>query len=725
MSHELRRRKPLCTQFKELEPMNPFQYSSSIKEFFSTDENAIMGFLAQNNSFDSKRTTINSWKEEIETLKIALKDYQSEDGFVTFEYTIPRVEGRIDCIIGLRGILFVLEFKTGDAQDVNADKSQLLQYVTDLKNFHFESYDIPIAPMWVMPDAEVPSADVIQPTSNECIFGIMTVSNATISEVMKEVLATNYANKIAIDANNWLHSPYCPTSNIIEAARKLYSNHKVEDINRSDARGEDLVRTTNKLISLINQAKERNEKYLCMVTGVPGAGKTLIGLSVATLYQNDEHTNRSVYLSGNRPLVMVLQEALARDAYNRKKNELEKELTTIKDEKEKKAYKQSHRVIKSEIRSRIKQFIQPVPNWRKEYLKGIRVSGSSKHISLIKDSTYQYAGEGEFYIPYDHVSIYDEAQRAWEAKENASYVRKKEKHLPDFPEWSEPRFLISCMDRHTDWAVYICLIGNGQDINHGEAGAAEWIRSIKHFDNWQTFAPSDILNEEEVKKEVEGLRITYLDQLHLSTDLRSIRAENLAIFVDAILGMQVKTAQSILPELDRYPIRLTRDLQKAKQWVKKNARPNERYGALASSKGQRLKPDALVLLPANSSEAEVTHWFLGEKDDVNSSYYMEDVATEFQVQGLEIDWAVVAWDADFRYSDKGWKHYQFRGSKWMNINQDEIRRYQINAYRVILTRARRGMVIYVPEGSDEDHTRKREYYHSTYNYFKHIGIKEI
>ena len=705
--------------------MNPFQYSSSIKEFFSTDENAIMGFLAQNNSFDSKRTTINSWKEEIETLKIALKDYQSEDGFVTFEYTIPRVEGRIDCIIGLRGILFVLEFKTGDAQDINADKSQLLQYVTDLKNFHFESYDIPIAPMWVMPDAEVPSADVIQPTSNECIFGIMTVSNATISEVMKEVLATDYANKIAIDANNWLHSPYCPTSNIIEAARKLYSNHKVEEINRSDARGEDLVRTTNTLINLINQAKERHEKYLCMVTGVPGAGKTLIGLSVATLYQNEEHANRSVYLSGNRPLVMVLQEALARDAYNRKKNELEKELTTIKDKNEKKVYKQSHKVIMSEIRSRIKQFIQPVPNWRKEYLKGIRVSGSGEHVSLIKDTTYQYTGEGEFYIPYDHVSIYDEAQRAWEAKENASYVRKKEKHLPNFPEWSEPRFLISCMDRHLDWAVYICLIGNGQDINHGEAGTAEWIRSIKHFDNWRTFAPSDILNEEEVKKEAEGLRITYLDQLHLSTDLRSIRAENLAIFVDAILGMQVKTAQSILPELNRYPIRLTRDLKKAKQWVKENARPNERYGALASSKGQRLKPDALVLLPANSSETEVTRWFLGEKSDVNSSYYMEDVATEFQVQGLEIDWAVVAWDADFRYTDKGWKQYQFRGSKWTNIKQDEIRRYQINAYRVILTRARRGMVIYVPEGSDEDHTRKREYYHSTYNYFKHIGIKEI
>lgn len=705
--------------------MDPYQYTSSIHEFFATDEDSIIGVLTQTNDFDSRRTTVVSWKEEINTLKTVLKEYQDEDGFVAFEYTIPRVGGRIDCIIGLRGILFVLEFKTGDAQDINADKEQLIQYVTDLKNYHFESYDIPIAPMWVVPNADASVARVMRPTTNENIFGLMSVSDSTISAVFKKVLNSEFANKIRIDANNWLHSPYCPTSNIVEAARKLYANHKVEDINRSDARGEDLVRTTNTIINLINQAKARSEKYLCMVTGVPGAGKTLIGLSVATLHQNEEQSNRSVYLSGNRPLVMVLQEALARDASCRGKEELERKLVSIEDENERKLYKKNHKVLKTDIRSRIKQFIQPVPSWRKEYLKGILVSGKGDEVSFVKDLKYKYKGEGEYYVPYDHVSIYDEAQRAWEAKENAAYVRKKEKHLTNFPEWSEPRFLISCMDRHPDWAVYICLIGNGQDINHGEAGTAEWIRSIKHFDNWQTFAPSDILNDKEVAEEAKGLKINYLDHLHLSTDLRSIRAENLSALVDAILSIQVETAQNILTELDRYPIRITRDLKKAKQWVKDNARPNERYGALASSKGQRLKPEALVLLPANSSESQVVPWFLGDKKNVNSSYYMEDVATEFQVQGLEIDWAVVAWDADFRYSRDGWKQYQFRGSKWTNINKDEIRRYQINAYRVILTRARRGMVIYIPEGNNEDHTRKCEFYNCTYNYFKEIGIKEI
>lgn len=705
--------------------MDPYQYSSEIKNLFSEDENAIIGVLTQDNDFDTKRTTVESWKEEIHTLKIALSDYSTEDGFVAFEYTIPRIGGRIDCVVGLRGILFVLEFKTGDTPDVNADKEQLIQYVTDLKNFHFESYDIPIVPMWVLPGADVPVANVMRPKTNENIFGLLTVSDSTISEAIRKILVSEYADKIEINANNWLHSPYCPTSNIIEAARKLYANHNVEDINRSDARGEDLVRTTETLIGLINQARDRNEKYLCLVTGVPGAGKTLIGLSVATLHQDDEHTNRSVYLSGNRPLVMVLREALARDARDRKKKELEEKLATIDDKQERNDFKRANRIVMPDIRSEIKQFIQPVPEWRKEYLKGILVSGKGDETFLVKDLNYKYEGKGEFYIPYDHVSIYDEAQRAWEAKENSFYVRKKEKHLSSFPEWSEPRFLISCMDRHPDWAVYICLIGNGQDINHGEAGTVEWIRSIKHFDNWQTFAPSDILNDKEVENEAKNIDINYIDHLHLRVDLRSIRAEKLSVFVDSILNMDVNAARGVLSVLERYPIRLTRDLKKAKEWVKMNSRPNERYGVLASSKGQRLKPDALVLLPANSSESEVIPWFLGDKTNVNSSFYMEDVATEFQVQGLEIDWAVVAWDADFRYSESGWKQYQFHGSKWMNIKKEETLRYQINAYRVILTRARRGMVIYVPEGNDEDHTRKCEFYDSTYNFFKQIGVEEL
>lgn len=686
-----------------------------------------MHMLTENNEFSSiRRTTMDSWHEEVRTIRKALSEYKEENGFVAFEYTIPRVGGRIDCIIGLRGILFVLEFKTGEEQNADADKEQLEQYVIDLKNFHFESYDIPIAPIWVVPHAELAPVKVRKPSNKQLLFEMATVCDTSIEDCFKQILSKDISRE-QIDMNNWLYSPYCPTSNIVDAARKLYANNKVEDINRSDAKGEDLIRTTKTLLDLIDKAKANREKYLCLVTGVPGAGKTLIGLSVATKHKEDESSknkdNRSVYLSGNRPLVMVLQEALARDAYERAEEQIKEKL----GRKPKRTELKEAGITRPEIKSKIKQFIQPVPSWRKEYLKGIRVSGSGDHMSLIKDANYAYRGSGDFYVPYDHVSIYDEAQRAWEANENASYVRKKEAHLKDFPNWSEPRFLISCMDRHEDWAVYICLIGNGQDINHGEAGTVEWIRSIKCFPNWKTYAPEDIKNEQAVADALDGVNIEYLPGLHLNTDLRSIRAENLAQFVDDLLTFKKENATQLLENLKRYPICITRDINTAKAWVKEHARENERYGALASSKGQRLKPDALTLLPPNSSESEVTHWFLGDNKDVNSSFYMEEVATEFQVQGLELDWALVAWDADMRYdtSSSTWKQYSFRGSKWMNINDEKIRKYQINAYRVILTRARRGMVIYVPKGSPDDHTRSPKFYDGTYQYFKQLGIQEI
>ena len=671
---------------------------------------------------------MDSWHEEVRTIRIALEKYRDENGFVAFEYTIPRVGGRIDCVIGLKGVLFVLEFKTGEEQNPDSDKEQLEQYVTDLKNFHFESYDIPIAPIWVVPNAALEPCHISKPKTNKQIFSTSTVCNNTIYDCMHKILSKDLGPLESIDMNNWLYSPYCPTTNIVDAAKKLYANHKVEEINRSDAKGEDLTRTTNTLLKLIEQARNRNERYLCLVTGVPGAGKTLIGLSVATMYQTEDELkngkeNRSVYLSGNRPLVMVLQEALARDAYSREYLRLK----YLLGRKPKLSELKEKGITKTEVRSRIKQFIQLVPAWRKEYLKGILVDNSGKETKLIKDHNYQYTGKGDFYIPYDHVSIYDEAQRAWDDRENASYIRKKEKNLKNFPEWSEPRFLISCMDRHQDWAVYICLIGNGQDINHGEAGTAEWIRSIKEFSNWKTFAPKDIMDDPEVAKALPDINIEYLEGLHLSTDLRSIRAENLAQFVDDLLNFRKEHATELLKELHRYPIRITRDINKAKAWVKEHAREDERYGALASSKGQRLKPDALTLLPPNSSEVEVTHWFLGDNKDVKSSYYMEEVATEFQVQGLELDWAIVAWDADMRADIKtsAWKQYSFRGSKWMNINNEKIRSYQINAYRVILTRARRGMVIYVPNGAIDDHTRNPKFYDGTYEYLKELGIQEI
>jgi len=269
--------------------MNAFQYADTISDFFSKSEDEIVYVLTENNDFSStKRTTIESWHTQVRTIRIALENYKNEDGFIAFEYTIPRVGGRIDCVIGLKGILFVLEFKTGEVQNVDVDKAQLESYVNDLKNFHFESYDIPIAPLWVLPQATLSPCKISRPKTNQRLFSIQTVCNNTISDCINKILSINLGKVDSIDMNNWLHSPYCPTLNIVDAAKKLYANHKVEEINRSDAKGDDLLRTTNTLLELINQAKANSEKYLCLVTGVPGAGKTLIGLTVATLQQKED-----------------------------------------------------------------------------------------------------------------------------------------------------------------------------------------------------------------------------------------------------------------------------------------------------------------------------------------------------------------------------------------------------------------------------------------------------
>lgn len=204
--------------------------------------------------------------------------------------------------------------------------------------------------------------------------------------------------------------------------------------------------------------------------------------------------------------------------------------------------------------------------------------------------------------------------------------------------------------------------------------------------------------------------------------MRSYRAENVSLFIKQVLDLQGDRASETLKHIsDKYPIVLTRSMDAAKKWLKEKARGSDRYGIVVSSQAYRLKPLSVDV----RVDTDPVHWFLGDKDDVRSSYYLEDVATEFQVQGLELDWACVTWDGDFRYDENGWKSYSFVGSKWQNINKEERKTYLKNAYRVLLTRARQGMVIVVPEGNIEDHTCQPEFYNSTYQYLKNIGIAEI
>ncbi len=461
----------------------------------------------------------------------------------------------------------------------------------------------------------------------------------------------------------------------------LYNGHSVAEISRSDASAVNLTQTSNTISNIICAAKANSEKALCLVTGVPGAGKTLVGLNIATKHIDKSNELYSVFLSGNGPLVAILREALARDKVRREKEHGRKR-------------------TKADVLSEVKLFIQNVHHFRDECL-------------IDSDRP-----------PIEHVALFDEAQRAWDKKQTSAFMLRK-KQVLNFDK-SEPEFLISCLDRHRDWAVVVCLVGGGQEINTGEAGIREWIQSIlRSFPNWHIYLSSRLTDSEYAAGHALGQLATrasveFRDELHLAVSMRSFRAENVSLLVKQVLDLEPSQARQTLQHItDRYPIVVTRNLQAAKEWVRTQARGTERYGIVVSSEAQRLKPLAIDV----RTPMDPIHWFLDGKTDVRSSYYLEDVATEFHVQGLELDWACVMWDGDFRYTHGGWEHWSFCGDHWNRIRKTERKLYLKNAYRVLLTRARQGMAIVVPEGDSGDPTRNPQFYNSTFQYLSDVGFK--
>ena len=653
-------------------------YSNSIDQFLKATENEILGELAQNNEFSLEQAQRNAWMYEIGILKESLIGYS---GMILLEYSIPRMGKRVDAVLILQNVIFVLEFKVGEKEFLASSIDQVWDYALDLKNFHETSHIHLIAPILIATNAEDILSIVGTTQHNDNILIPIKTNSALLRKVVDEVL--QFADGENIDYHNWESGKYSPTPTIIEAAMALYNNHSVADISRKDASAINLSETSSAISNIITYSQQNAKKAICFVTGVPGAGKTLVGLDIATKHLEKENNTTSVFLSGNGPLVSILREALTRDKVKR-----ERDL--------------GKKVRKGEIMSAVKVFIQNVHNYRDECLR---------------DPSNP---------PFDHVAIFDEAQRAWNHVQTANFMHRK-KNVPNFA-YSEPEFLISCLDRHKDWAVIVCLVGGGQEINTGEAGIGEWLASLsRSFPYWNVYISSRLTDSEYAAGDalnlLTGKNDVYInDKLHLSISMRSFRAENVSLLVKNIIDLNIEDARvnySILK--DKYPIVLTRQLSKAKKWLKEQARGNERYGIVVSSQAQRLKPHAIDV----KSPMDPIHWFLDDRDDVRSSYYLEDVATEFHVQGLELDWACITWDADFRYSSKGWESFSFVGHKWQNIHKEDRKQYLKNAYRVLLTRARQGMVIVVPEGDADDPTRNKQYYDLTFNYLQGIGLETL
>lgn len=654
--------------------MNRAYYSDSIAKFLSRSPEEIIGILNCSSQFSVLQTQQQAWQFQINLLRPILGSY---DGKIYFEYAIPRMGRRIDVLLLIGPAIFVLEFKVGEQEFTAYGVDQVWDYALDLKNFHETTHEQFVVPVLIATEANNSFIASTLTPNNDLLFNPVKTNAFQLQDVIESALMLADGN--AIDAQNWENGRYCPTPTIIEAAMALYNDHTVADISRSDASAKNLRQTTEAISDVIRLSREKSCKSICFVTGVPGAGKTLVGLNVANKHIHKQDNLYSVFLSGNGPLVAILREALARDKVRR--------------EKEK-----GVRFKKSTALSEVKMFIQNVHHFRDDCLKDSKP-------------------------PIEHVALFDEAQRAWNREQTSSFMKRK-KSTPDFNQ-SEPEFLISCLDRHEDWAVIVCLVGGGQEINTGEAGISEWINSLnRHFPGWHIYISGHLHDSEYgAGKILEQIsfrsNVTYNNHLHLSVSMRSFRAENVSLLVKQLLDQNTNDAQDTFRSLnDRYPIVITRDLSRAKKWLKEKARGSERYGIIVSSQAERLKPHAIDV----KTPMDPIHWFLDDKHDVRSSYYLEDVATEFHVQGLELDWACVTWDADFRYSPNGWECKSFCGNRWININKEERKQYLKNAYRVLLTRARQGMVIVVPQGDDEDATRNPAFYDPTFEYLRATGF---
>lgn len=683
-----------------------FYYSDSISAFLNRSVNEIIGELTLASQHDINEETSSSWVEEIDTLKEALAPF-SGHGSVYFEYNIPRMGRRADVVAVIDGIVFVLEYKTAEQKFHRDAMVQVWDYALDLKNFQEGSHDRVLVPVLVAPKEKVKHCSLELKHFEDNVYEPLMVNAHLLGAGISKVLdSIPHEVQLKTADDIWAKSGYEPTPTIIEAAIALYEENTVEDITKH---GGDIDKASVELANIIESCRNNNRKAICFITGVPGAGKTLIGLNTAIdQFNRDE---KAVYLSGNFPLVEVLQEALARDYVRRDK---------IKAKQEKRKA-----CTKEEAKSKVKAFIQMIHHYRDLYLEGTTIENGR----IVPMPDYFQSHSDKAYVPSEHVAIFDEAQRAWTQEELGRFMREK-KGIKDFP-YSEPEYLISCMDRQPDWGVVVCLVGNGQSINKGEAGLKEWIESIyRSYKDWDVYISEYLMRSGDVTKEQMDLvrsQIKSREELHLKMSMRSFRSEKVSIFVNQLLALQKEDAASTLRELDNYPIVMTRSLETAKQWLRDHNRGSERMGLLASSKAERLKAISINV----RYQPDFVHWFLEDDRDIRSSNALEDTLTEFKVQGLEIDWACVAWDADLRLSQDGksWQHFQLRsGTKWQNINKPINREYQINAYRVLLTRARQGMIIVVPNGDHgvpPDETRKPEWYDGIYNYLKEIGIKEI
>lgn len=665
-------------------------YSLSLEKHNSISDSEIIGKLSQEYSQryqNQKKDLTRSWGL---TIPIVRRLYQDNAGriadldewYVLYEYSIPRRSKRIDVVLLSPRAIYVIECKIGSAEYSPADERQLKDYCLDLRDFHLESARRTIVPILLCSEAPP------RPTDFGCISTKLhntQFANAyNLGEIVSQADLNFRSLPSDLDAVAWDNSEYMPTPTIIEAARTIYADKTVSAIARNQAGEDNLGRTQAAVLDAIKDARANGSKAICFITGVPGAGKTLAGLNIVHGRDfQDEDKDLGIFLSGNSPLVKVLSEALAVDLAQREGGN------------------------RTEARRQVSTFITNVHSFIDEYFG-----------DPVKDEK----------LPPENVLVYDEAQRAWTAEHKArkSYGAIKQ---------SEPDILLSIMNRFSGWAVIICLVGGGQEINTGEAGLREWGRSLKsEHSSWKIYVSPSLKQGDHTTGHTtlfdslpDGLNIVEDERLHLTVGIRAPRAKAVSEWVASVLESDVQDASRLLREdLQRYPIVITRDLQLARRWLREKAAYDARTGIVASSGGRRLRAEGLDPsngLRGDSDQGVLGAWYLNSPNDVRSSNFLEVVSTEYGIQGLEIDWAGVLWDADLRMTQDGWQCRSFIGTRWQKVDEQQ-KQYTLNKYRVLLTRARDGMVIFVPKGDSMDATRDPQFYDGTFEYLKGLGIPD-
>ncbi len=541
--------------------------------------------------------------------------------------------------------ILVLEFKR-DQADADALR-QVADYALDLFDFHEGSRRHDVVPVLV-------TGGAARRMEAGLLLG-MGVSEVQVLHPdalgcgLVALLRRVGSPGVALDAASWVAGAYRPVPTIIEAACMLYARHGVAEIAAARADQKNLRETTGAIRGAMAVARAEGVKIVVFVTGIPGAGKTLCGLNVAFA----DEAARGIFLTGNPTLVHVLREALARDAAARGMG-------------------------LHAARRRMLGVIQQLPKFRNHYV----------------------ANAAE--CPEDRVVVIDEAQRCW----SADYAMRKTRDKPVRLSDSEPGHLLDIVARQRGFAAIICLVGGGQEIHDGEGGLAEWGLALRARPDWRVMAPPDVTGGDGrlALGAVPSLRIEAL--LHLDVPVRQVRSAAAASWVDAVLAGDGRVAAAIADNAGGVPFWVTRDLGDLREALWGLARGSRRAGLLASSGGRRLRAEGLGSELPHMDEAAVAHWFLDRyPDDVRASDALEQVATEFSCQGLELDFVGLCWDADLARAAGKWVARRFAGTRWQVMRGGEAIANQMNTYRVLLTRARYDTVIFVPRGNARDATR--------------------